>query len=305
MLVLQQENNISVTKLTDMEPATGVLNHLIALETQARIRQVQPRQRTPVEELRARVKALTMERDRLEAEIRVHKDIEKRKMRLNNQCAGAEEAEEEMETEGGENEELLQLMARHIHLKELLYVHHIIGGYDITETRKGKGVCVTLSTAYEGVYLKTYNLELDVKPTLRITRHNVPPFIALGELSERGSLQDDLRGFLDTLSTQLNAFEGRRQQLKLLKELHPSVTVMESNALCSILVLMLSTPKKKTLLCTLNYTDLKRCLPTGVRFDCEDEMLPESPEWKNNSKLLMETPVHKALGTMKTSAYIA
>lgn len=48
------------------------------------------------------------------------------------------------------------------------------------------------------------------------------------------------------------------------------MTVMESNMLCSILVLLLSTPREKTtLLCTLNYTDHARCLPTGVHFDCE------------------------------------
>ncbi|XP_077395293.1 centromere protein O isoform X2 [Festucalex cinctus] len=285
-----------------MEAAKGVLvlNHLSALEAQARSRRVRPRQRSRVEELRARVKALTAQRDRLKAEISVHKDIEKRKMRLKNRCA----EEEEMETEDGENEQLLQLMAKQMQLKELLYAHHIIGGYDINKTRRGKGVCVTLSTAYEGAYLDTYNLELDTKPTLRISRHNVPPFIPLGDICERADLRDDLRGFLDTLSTHLNAFVGRRQQLKLVK-LHPSVTVMESNMLCSILVLMLSTTRqKKTLLCTLNYTDHSRCLPTEVRFECKDKKLLESTEWKNSYKLLMEMPLHRALGTMKNMVFI-
>lgn len=30
-----------------------------------------------------------------------------------------------------------------------------------------------------------------------------------------------------------------------------------------------------------------------------DEKLPDSPEWKKNCSLLKETPVHKALITMK------
>lgn len=76
---------------------------------------------------------------------------------------------------------------------------------------------MTLSTAYEGVYLETYNIELDVRPTLKISRHNVPPFIPLGELCEPAGRQKDLRGFLDPLMTRLNAFAGRRQQLRLVK----------------------------------------------------------------------------------------
>lgn len=46
--------------------------------------------------------------------------------------------------------------------------------------------------------------------------------------------------------------------------------VMESNALCSILVLMFTVPRVKTaVLCTLDYTDHTRCLPTRVHFESE------------------------------------
>ncbi|XP_061651756.1 ankyrin repeat domain-containing protein 66 isoform X1 [Phyllopteryx taeniolatus] len=281
-----------------MEAAKGVLSHLSALEVRAKSRHITSRSRA--EELRRSLKALNAQRDRLKAEIHTLKDIEKRKTQLYNRCA-----DEEVEAEDGETEQLLHLMARQTQLKELLDAHHITGGYNVTKTRRGKGVCLTLATAYEGVYLDTYNLELDMRPTLKISRHNVPPFIPLSDLGERAGLQDDLRGFLYALGTHLNAFVGRRQQLRLVKELHPSVIVMESNAPCSILVLMLSVPREnKTLLCTLNYTDHTSYLPTGVRFDCEDENLPESPEWKNNRKLLMEMPVHRVLGTLKNMDHI-
>ncbi|XP_077477586.1 centromere protein O [Stigmatopora argus] len=286
-----------------MESAKGVLSHLSTLEQLATCRQVQPRQRSREEELRARVEALTAQRDRLKAEIHTHKDIEKCKERLFNQCT--EEEEEETESNGSESEQLLQLLARQMHLKECLYAHHIIGGYDINKTRSGDGICVTLTTAYNGTYLDTYNLELKVKPTLKIIRHNVPPFIPLSELTEQAATRDDLRGFLDELSTYLNAFVGRRQQLSLVKELHPWAAVMESNMLCSFLVLMLSFPgEKTTVLCTLNYMDHTSLLPTRVDFDCEDEEIPESPLWKNNVKLLMEMPVHRALDNMKTMSHI-
>lgn len=92
-----------------------------------------------------------------------------------------------------------------------------LGGYDIIKSHQGKGVCVSLATAYEGVFLETYNLEIDMKPVVRISRHNIPPFIPLNNLSESSSLQTDIRTFLDTLSQHLNAYVGRREQMKLVK----------------------------------------------------------------------------------------
>ena len=148
--------------------------------------------------------------------------------------------------EDSENSQLLKLMARHTQVKDLLLAHHLVGtdyhlcpcvysilisvslpspppllmspgGYDIVKTRHGKGVCVSVATAYEGVCLETYNLEMDLKPTLRICRHNVPPFIPLSGLAEQSHMQTDIRAFLDTLSQRLNAFAGRKQQLQLVK----------------------------------------------------------------------------------------
>lgn len=89
------------------------------------------------------------------------------------------------------------------------------GGYDIVKTRQG--LCVSLATAYEGTYLDAYNLEIDLKPTLRIRRHNIPPFIPLNSLAEQSNMKTDIRAFLDTLSQHLNAFASRKQQLKLVK----------------------------------------------------------------------------------------
>ncbi|MEQ2169742.1 hypothetical protein GOODEAATRI_028418 [Goodea atripinnis] len=160
--------------------------------------------------------------------------------------------EEDMDVDS-ESSELLRLMARHSELSDLLHAHHLIGGYDVIKTRQGKGMCFSLATAYEGVYLDTYNLEIDLRPKARITRHNIPPFIPLNNLAEQSDLQTGLRAFLDTVSQHLNAFAGRKQQLKLVKEQHKSVEVMESNLLCSILVLMFTVPKEKTpLLCTIS-----------------------------------------------------
>lgn len=278
----------------------GVLSHLSLLEVQARSRKTQTEQPSHVKELRAKAEALMVQREQLKAKIETHKNLQKLRASMNKQCAQEEEEEEEEMEENSENSQLLRLMARHTQLKDLLHAHHIIGGYNVIKTRQGKGLCVSVATAYEGVYLETYNLEMDLKPSLRISRHNIPPFIPLSSLAEKSNMQTDIRTLLDPLSQHLNAFAGRKQQLKLVKELHKSVEVMESNVLCSLLVLMFTVPReKKAVLCSLEYTDHTRCLPTRVHFDCEDKDLPDTPEWKKNRSLLLETPVHKALITMR------
>ncbi|XP_015254646.1 PREDICTED: centromere protein O [Cyprinodon variegatus] len=116
-----------------------------------------------------------------------------------------------------ESSELLRLMARHSELSDLLHAHQLIGGYNAVKTRKGQGMCFTLTTVYDGVYLSSYNLEMDVKPRVRISRHNIPPFIPLDDLATKSNLQTNIRAFLDTVSQHLNAYEGRKQQLNLVK----------------------------------------------------------------------------------------
>lgn len=91
------------------------------------------------------------------------------------------------------------------------------GGFDVVKTRQRKGVCVSLATVYGGVFLEKYNLEIDLKPKLRIGRHNIPPFIPLNRLAEQSNMQTNLRAFLEVLSQHLNAYVGRRRQLELVK----------------------------------------------------------------------------------------
>lgn len=279
-----------------------VLSHLSQLEEQTRSRRNQPQQHYRVKELKAKVEALMLQRDQLKAEIHILKSLHKLRSSLDGQQDGEEEESMDVESE---NPDLLQLMGKHIKLRDLLHAHHLIGGYDIVKTRRGRGACLSLPTAYEGVCLDTYNLEMDLKPVVRINHHNIPPFIPLSSLAEQSHMQTNLRGFLDTLSRHLNAFAGRKQQLKLIKEQHKSVEVMESNVLCSRLVLMFTVPKEKqAVLCVLEYTDHTRCLPTRVHFQSNDEQLLDSPPWTTHCTLLQETPLHKALTKMKESGCV-
>ncbi|XP_047201390.1 centromere protein O isoform X1 [Girardinichthys multiradiatus] len=278
----------------------GVLSHLSLLEDQASSRGSRVLQQPcRVKELKAKVEALTSQRDQLKAEIQTHKNLQKLRPSVDKRRVAGEEEDMDVDSESSE---LLRLMARHSELSDLLHAHHLIGGYDVIKTRQGKGMCFSLATAYEGIYLDTYNLEIDLKPKVRITRHNIPPFIPLNNLAEQSDLQTGLRAFLDTVSQHLNAFAGRKQQLQLVKEQHKSVEVMESNLLCSILVLMFTVPKEKThMLCTLEYTNHTRCLPTRVHLESEDKRLPDAPQWKKNCSLLTEVPVHRALTAIRKS----
>lgn len=92
-----------------------------------------------------------------------------------------------------------------------------LGGYNLEKTRQGKGVCISLATAYNDVFMETYHLEINLKPKITIVRHDIPPFIPLKRLEEEGNFQTDLRSFLDTLSQHLNAYVGRKEQLRLVK----------------------------------------------------------------------------------------
>lgn len=274
----------------------GVLSHLSLLEAQARSRK--PGAQSRVTQMKVKVEELKKQRDRLRAEIEVHQNLQKLRTAL-------DEDEDVDVGDDSENSRLLLLMAKHSQLKDVLLAHHLLGGYDVIKTNQDKSLCFSLPTSYQGTMLDTYHVEIDVKPTLQIGRHSVPPFIPLDRLAEETDMQKNIRGFLDTLSLHLNAFAARRQQLKHVKDLHESVEVLETNALCSLLVLMLTVPKEKTaLLCSLDYSDHARSLPTRVSLQCEERDLSSSPRWQKNTALLRETPVHEALSVMRQTGHI-
>lgn len=52
--------------------SAGVLGHLSLLEVQARSRKTRPQQQSRAKELKAKVDALTIQRDQLKAEIETH-----------------------------------------------------------------------------------------------------------------------------------------------------------------------------------------------------------------------------------------
>lgn len=86
----------------------------------------------------------------------------------------------------------------------------------MVESKQGKSVCVSFHTAFEGVCLETYYMEVDLTRKVQISRHNIPPCIPLEKLAKE-NLQTDFKGFLQTLSLHLNALAGRKQQISLIE----------------------------------------------------------------------------------------
>ncbi|KAK2843502.1 hypothetical protein Q7C36_011717 [Tachysurus vachellii] len=267
----------------------GVFDHLMMLE-RTEAAGLQRRLEEHLEELRTTAATLRAKRDRIRGET---SDIKNLNDKMDQGLPLDDEA-----TEAKIKQYLL--MSRCMQLKDLQTAHRLIAGYNMVESKQGKSVCVSFHTAFEGVCLETYYMEVDLTRKVQINRHNIPPCIPLEKLAKE-NLQTDFKGFLQTLNLHLNALAGRKQQISLIEELLGTVEIIEKNQLCNFLALMCNTPAESddAVLCTLEYGDLTRCLPTHVVIDSENKTLIESPRWKDNQVLLMETPVHSALLIMR------
>ncbi|KAJ8291175.1 hypothetical protein GJAV_G00022260 [Gymnothorax javanicus] len=282
----------------------GVLNHLSQLEMEVMVRSKQqllmPKP-SQVDDLRIMVETLRARRDQLKAIVEGTMGVDDQRTE---ECDKGNRISEDGCT-GIAQSQLSSLMARRAEAKNLLRAHHLIGGYDATETQKG--VCFSIPTAFEGLYLEVYNLELTVSRVVQICRHNIPPFIPLERLAQQ-HLQTDLTSFLSCLNGHLNAFIGRRQQIRLIQKMLPdSVELMESSLLFHHIVLMCrdSGEKGSAVLCTLEYADLSRYLPTVVTIESEDKSLPSTALWKECRSELLCAPLHSVFQSMKMKGQIA
>lgn len=267
----------------------GVYDHLVMLE-KAETAELQTNQNGRLEEIRTTVATLRAKRDQIQRETTAIKHLK-------------EQMDQGLPLDDDTTEEKMKqylLMSQCMQLNDIQTAHRLIAGYDLVENKQGKSVCVSFHTAFEGVCLETYSIEVALTRKVRITRHNIPPCIPLEKLAQE-NLQTDFKGFLQTLNLHLNALAGRKQQISLVQKLIGTVEIFEKNQLCNFLALMCKAPAEsdEAVVCTLEYGDLTRSLPTHVVIVSENQTLLESPQWKKNKVLLMETPVHSALLAMK------
>lgn len=252
-------------------------------------------------QLKCKALSLRMQRNQLKAQIETLKEAKAElDGRTTTDC-------DEVDIGAQKNSQLILplLMARHTQLKDILHAHHLIGGYDVVEVDSGRRVCFSLSTAYEDTYLETYHLELDLTRGVRIHRHDIPPSIPLKKLAQK-NLETDLPAFLHTLWQHVNGLASRLYQIKLIKEQLDTVSVMETNPLCSVLVLMCKVPEQEdtALLLSLLYGDPLKALPTQVTLESNNKSLPDEPQWKEAKSLFLESPPHKALLTLRGQGQI-
>ncbi|NWR64730.1 CENPO protein, partial [Bucorvus abyssinicus] len=236
----------------------GVFAHLETLEAQAHEAAMEEEETEQQEEkmarLKARVRELRLRRDKLQAK------VDLRQKGLGKEGGMLDPAEPSARA-------VLEWKIRS--LKAMLQVFYLTG---ISGKLTRRGVCFCLSTAYEGIYLDSYYLDLLTKPEVRIHRHSVPIFIPLEHIAKQ-YLQTDIRRFLAVLSDHLNAYTGRRYQAEQLQE-HFSDQIegtLQSNSLCNLLVFKYNVSSKSNTFpfsVRLLYSDLCCSLPTEVTVSC-------------------------------------
>ncbi|XP_027477118.1 centromere protein O isoform X1 [Zalophus californianus] len=131
-----------------------------------------------------------------------------------------------------------------------------------------RGVCVCISTAFEGNLLDSYFIDLVIQKPLRIHHHSIPVFIPLEEISAK-YLQTNIQHFLFCLCEYLNAYAGRKYQADRLQSDFAAFLVgpLRRNSLCNLLSFTYKVePRGQSFpFCArLLYKDLTTALPTDV-----------------------------------------
>ncbi|XP_010581474.1 centromere protein O [Haliaeetus albicilla] len=265
--------------------AEGVFAHLERLEAQAREVAVKQEKMKQEEEKRARLKArvreLRLQRDKLLAKVRLQKKQLREKRAMSDPAKSGARA-------------VLEWKIKNI--KAMLQVSYLTG---INGKRTKQGVCFCISTAYESTYLDSYYVHLLVKPEVQIHQHSVPTFIPLEQIAKQ-YLQTDIGRFLSVLSDHLNAYAGRKYQADQLQE-HFSDQIegtLQRNSLCNLLVFNYKVSSKSKTFpfnARLLYGDLCCSLPTEVNVSCTPDAPASLAEMAAaHSDLFSRVALHKA-----------
>ncbi|NWU69628.1 CENPO protein, partial [Pterocles burchelli] len=264
----------------------GVFAHLEMLEMRAHKaavkREEMERQEEKLARLKARVEELRLQRDELRAKV----DLQE-KGQLGKEGVVSDPAQPSAQA-------VLEWKIKS--LKAMLQIFYLTG---ISSKLTKRGVCFSISTAYEGTYLDSYHLDLLTQPEVRILRHSVPIFIPLEQIAKK-YLQTDIRRFMSVLSDHLNAYVGRRYQADQLQE-HFSAQIegaLQRNSLCNLLVFNYNvSSQSKTFLfnARLLYGDPCSILPTEVVISCTPDAPAALAETAGvHSDLFRRVALHKA-----------
>ncbi|XP_055110186.1 centromere protein O isoform X4 [Symphalangus syndactylus] len=150
-------------------------------------------------------------------------------------------------------------------VKAILQAYHLTG---LSGKLTSRGVCVCISTAFEGNLLDSYFVDLVIQKPLRIHHHSVPVFIPLEEIAAK-YLQTNIQHFLFSLCEYLNAYSGRKYQADRLQSDFAALLTgpLQRNPLCNLLsfTYKLDPGGQSFPFCArLLYKDLTATLPTDV-----------------------------------------
>ncbi|XP_006147301.1 centromere protein O isoform X2 [Tupaia chinensis] len=269
----------------------GVLAHLERLETLESQRNRSHKRSAKLQEAQAVESALLTEihelrrlRDKLRAEVK------EQQARIK---ASSAKVDPNRTVEISEQEVLER---RREHVKAILQAYPFTG---LSGKRTSRGVCVCISTAFEGNLLDSYFVDLVMQKPLRIHHHSVPVFIPLEEIAAK-YLQTDIQHFLFSLSEYLNAYSGRKYQADRLQSDFATFLTgpLQRNSLCNLLsfIYKVDPEDQSFLFCArLLYKDLTVTLPTDVSITYEG-MEALSTSWEeqraSHETLFCTKPLH-------------
>ncbi|XP_078392845.1 centromere protein O [Cetorhinus maximus] len=188
-------------------------------------------------------------------------------------------------------------------LQDILEAYHLTGiSAKAREPNSTFTFCI--STAYEGTYLDSYYLDIQIQLPRKIVRHNIPAFIPL-EQTAHTYLQQDLRQFMDVLRNALNAYTSRRYQVEQLQERHAASLTGQVQRNTGYNSLKLQYPiqcgdVEHNVQVKLVYRDLASYLPTGVTLTCigADAEFAEA-KLECHRRLFRNMELHRVFDTLK------
>uniref|UniRef100_A0A8D2DSL5 Centromere protein O n=1 Tax=Sciurus vulgaris TaxID=55149 RepID=A0A8D2DSL5_SCIVU len=271
----------------------GVLAHLERLEAQVNKshKKSEELQSAQAEEsaLETKIHQLRHIRDKLRAEVK------QRQARAN---ASSANVEPDQTVEISEQDVLER---KQENMKAILQAYHFTG---LSGKVTSRGVCVCISTAFEGNLLDSYFVDLVIQKPLQIHHHSIPVFIPLEKIAAK-YLQTDIQHFLFSLCEYLNAYSGRKYQADQLQSDFAALLTgpLQRNPLCNLLSFTYKVDlgdRSFPFCARLLYKDLTRTLPTDVTVTYQG-MEALSTAWEkhraSHETLFCTVPLHRVFAS--------
>nr|XP_056709606.1 centromere protein O [Euleptes europaea] len=253
----------------------GVLSHLESLEAsshQLALKQGEGEQHQEnVTRLKAKIKELRRQRDKLKAKLNMSRSG------LIRDEDATQSTTQTHQAAGASTQALLEWKVKN--MKNLLQMFHLTG---ISGKLTREGACLCINTAFEGTYLDSYYLYLRIQQPVQIQRHTVPAFIPLKQIADE-YLQTDIKRFFSVLSDHLNAYVGRKFQAQQLQEHFAAFLAgpLQGNSLYNLLEFSYSVgPGGKTFpfSAKLTYGDPLCFLPSEATVACKEGAVASEAE---------------------------